>query len=46
MESVAVGEQKWVEEIGGRVRNRMGVTIEQPDEENLWWVKKSRTSYR
>lgn len=45
-ESVAVGERKWVEDIGGRIRNRMGVIIEQPDEEDLWRVKESGASYR
>ncbi len=45
-ESIAVGDQTWVQQVGGAIRNRMEVIFErQEDEEEIWRVREPSATY-
>lgn len=46
-ESLAVGSERFGEEVGRRIRNRMKVEIEEHEERpGLWVVREARVAYR
>jgi putative transposase len=45
-ESIAVGEQDWIQQVGGRIPNRLEVIYErQPDQQNTWSVREPTATY-
>ena len=45
-ESIAVGDEDWVNMVGGTIRNRMAVVLEaQPEMPNTWRVREARATY-